>query len=269
MDRGFEIKDMLLGNETPDEIMDGDNMLSIGDRPYHYLSDALTNHPERALDALYVSSRFRGTTQSFDTTKSAVRAELAKVGMNRIPYRQFSRYREPGKININTMPMADYGSNALAKALIGSKKVETHFGSSGSFSNPFYSNPRTTEHAVFGLGSTGISFDSVAPSGNGNGGGGNGNQNCNGNCNAGSAYTDQRDYYPLLGLRTAIRLGNTATIRSSVFGVWITVKVTDQTTTLETKRRLFAIVDRSIPTAFSPGEDLNTRNVSRLKRFIE
>ena len=66
-------------------------------------------------------------------------------------------------------------------------------------------------------------------------------------------------------------LANVATVRSHVFAVWITLEITDDTASAPTKtfKRLFAIVDRSIPVGFSKGEDLNVRDTIRLVRYLE
>ena len=103
------------------------------------------------------------------------------------------------------------------------------------------------------------------------------------------------------------RLANLVTTRSNVYAVWVTIgffEVEDapdwsdnavrtrfnddinlykrvypdgyafgkeaghETGDIE-RLRGFAIIDRSIPVAFEPGEDLNTENVIRLKRRIE
>ena len=69
----------------------------------------------------------------------------------------------------------------------------------------------------------------------------------------------------------ANRLGSVATIRSNVFAVWITLKLENSSAggTPPSYHRLFAIVDRSIPVAYRPGETLNVRDAIRLQRFLE
>ena len=70
---------------------------------------------------------------------------------------------------------------------------------------------------------------------------------------------------------TANRMANCGTIRSHVFAVWITLKISDNSAggPAPTFRRLFAIVDRSIPVGFSKGENLNVRDTIRLQRYLE
>jgi hypothetical protein len=56
-----------------------------------------------------------------------------------------------------------------------------------------------------------------------------------------------------------------------VFAVWITVEMADSAALDEPKqyRRLFAIVDRSIPVGYSPGVNLNARDTVRLVRYLD
>jgi hypothetical protein len=66
------------------------------------------------------------------------------------------------------------------------------------------------------------------------------------------------------------RLANIATTRSNVFAVWVTVEMTDSALPEQkTYRRLFAIVDRSIPVGYCPGVNLNARDTLRLVRYLE
>ena len=79
----------------------------------------------------------------------------------------------------------------------------------------------------------------------------------------------QANRHPLLAYKTAIKLANVGTIRSNVFVVWITLRVKNAQTQASTYHRLFAIVDRSIPVAFAPGENLNSAKTIRLKRYLD
>jgi hypothetical protein len=76
--------------------------------------------------------------------------------------------------------------------------------------------------------------------------------------------------YTAVNLTRANRLANIATTRSNVFAVWVTVEITDSTAPdAKAYRRLFAIVDRSIPVGFRPGVNLNARDTLRLVRYLE
>jgi len=68
----------------------------------------------------------------------------------------------------------------------------------------------------------------------------------------------------------ANRLASTATVRSNVFAVWITVEVSDSAPDAgpPTCHRMFAIVDRSIPVLYQKGRNNDVRQVIQLQRFL-
>lgn len=95
---------------------------------------------------------------------------------------------------------------------------------------------------------------------------------------AGSMLTDASFMFndpdrPYTAVRTsrANRMANIATTRSNVFAVWITVEMADSAAPDQPKqyRRLFAIVDRSIPVGYLPGVNLNARDTVRLIRYLD
>jgi hypothetical protein len=88
---------------------------------------------------------------------------------------------------------------------------------------------------------------------------------------SGEAQLYPRDRNPFFAYAQAIRLANTATIRSQVFAVWITVRITDDSPNAPSPvtKRMFAIIDRSIPVGYAPGQDLNVRDTIRLKRYLD
>jgi hypothetical protein len=75
---------------------------------------------------------------------------------------------------------------------------------------------------------------------------------------------------PWHGIYTALRLANTTTVRSNVFGIWVTLReaVPGDPTSVKL-HRAFYIVDRSIPVGYEPGKDHNVRDAIRLRRIIE
>jgi hypothetical protein len=78
------------------------------------------------------------------------------------------------------------------------------------------------------------------------------------------------DLNPLHGIYTATRLANTATPRSNLFAVWITLResVTGDPDSVR-DHRAFYIVDRSIPVGFEEGRDHNVWDCVRVRRIIE
>ena len=173
---------------------------------------------------------------------------------------QFSTFREPGRVNLNLIPVEDVKISATGtnfatqrgwRAVVGDTVTDSLFATpppaNGNLS-PFYSpnNPNggaaVSSSDLLGLGTPGQFFrDTMA----------------------------QASRHPLLAYKTAIKLANVGTNRSNVFAVWITLRVTNTQTQASTSHRLFAIVDRSIPVAFAPGQNLNSANTIRLKRYLD
>jgi hypothetical protein len=78
------------------------------------------------------------------------------------------------------------------------------------------------------------------------------------------------DRNPWHGIYSAMRLANTATVRSNVFGIWITLREATAGDPDSVKlHRAFYIVDRSIPVGYEDGKDHNVRDMIRLRRIIE
>jgi hypothetical protein len=75
---------------------------------------------------------------------------------------------------------------------------------------------------------------------------------------------------PYHSIYTALRLGNTATVRSNVFAIWITLRVAIPGDPDSARlHRAFYIVDRSIPVAYQAGRNHNVSDMIRLRRIIE
>jgi hypothetical protein len=159
-------------------------------------------------------------------------------------------WREPGRLNVNTV-LQSSGTSAAAEPAIADgvwrSLVPTWTGSSSPF---IVSN--TSFAASF---TQALSLAATA-----------------GQKTPWLEATDtQRGRNPLFNHSTAIRLAATSTIRSNVFAVWITVRMEDTSVNAPppSYRRLFAIIDRSIPVGYSKGENLDSLNVIRLKRFLD
>jgi len=189
------------------------------------------------LDATIVPSRFAGANVSVPNAVSA----LAAVGMQNFPHSQLSRWREPGKVNVNTILRntgngADMTDDPVWKALLGPTIPW-----SSSASAPANQASDLLVSGTIPNVATSIKDLNADPN------------------NTGLRY------------RTAIRLANCATTRSHVFAVWITLRITDSSPNAGPPQfaRLFAIVDRSIPVGYSPGRNLNVRETIRLQRFVE
>ena len=205
------------------------------------------------LDATIVPSRFAGSQVSVDP------ASLTAVRMDSIPYNQLSRWREPGRVNLNTIVSngncADPQLNdAVWWAALGpdaavsrDEFIANHDGTNQP--------AKTIQDLLTLMQEPAIYMDSAAAAGV-----------------KGNSWKKNRPYdlNPTAAYATAIRLANVATIRSHVFGVWVTLRVRDTSAGgIDSYHRVFAIVDRSRPVGFAAGRDLNVRDTIRVLRYLE
>ena len=209
--------------------------------------DATDPAKKLILDAVHVTSRFAGSGEQIGGTALLQNAaQYEQVCTTVLP-----RWREPGRINVNTItsnignsiPQLD---NAVWKALIGS---DTDVAAINNGMNPFAGGGTAAADSFGKL----LSL----------------------NATGGTVYSDTpsapRDNNRFFDYALPIRVANTATIRSNVFAVWITLRVVDTSASAPSPvyRRMFAIIDRSIPVGFSKGESLNIRDTIRLQRFLD
>lgn len=233
------------------------------------------------LDATYVPSRFAGNA----ITTPGMNA----VGFDKLKAQQLSKWREPGKVNVNTLVAGATPSdnsdadNATWTILMGGTNVI----------NPFAGKPRTktrpadpggpgvpaTPATLGAKGKAPCPAQSVAhllsgtvPSTSGTTAPALGFPPDEMSKDPGNfAAADGSSLNPFFTRSQAIRLANTATIRSQVFAIWITVQITDDSPNGPPPftKRLFAIVDRSIPVGYLPGQDLNARDCIKIKRYLD
>lgn len=201
------------------------------------------------LDATHVPTLFAG--HALTVSGSAV----SDVGLNVLGMHQMSKWREPGRVNVNTILSGTTAVDEVVwAALVGGTQTMLRTGT-------ITTNPFTT--VVSGSLSPATSFAQLL--------------SVSGSAQQPPAQrvfasgTSPRVKNPFLAYDVPIRLANTATIRSNVFAVWITVRVTDDSPNAGPPiiKRLFAIVDRSIPVGYSPGSDLNVRDCIRLSRYLD
>jgi hypothetical protein len=230
-----------------------------GVKPYYELPTP------KLLEAAIVPSRFVGSQVSVDP------ARLAPVGMGGIPFNQLSRYREPGRVNLNTVVPNRSGDPAAATQLEDAVWLAV-LGTDAAVSLADYRDPggvpenpapgswpaKSLTEMLTLLQGPNIHVDThldQKPS-----------------AARGKSWKKNRlyDENPAAAYTTAIRLANVATIRSHVFAVWLTLRVRESGPAgNDSYHRLFAIVDRSRPVGFSAGENLNVGDAIRLLRFLE
>jgi hypothetical protein len=207
-----------------------------------------TNPALLLLDAVHVPSRFVGTSQSIGLQPDGTCPLLVSAAsIEHVCTTQLPRWREPGRVNVNTiLPNTGNTSNSLLddgvwKALAGDAAP----------ANPFNSGEASKAADSF----TKLLALSTAAN----------------RPPSAQAQAAPRNLDPFFTYSTAIRLANVATIRSHVFAVWITLEASDNSATAPppSRHRLFAIVDRSIPVGFSPGENLNVRDTVRVLRYLD
>jgi len=85
------------------------------------------------------------------------------------------------------------------------------------------------------------------------------------------SFSDPSRSFQSLRVGRTDRLATIATPRSNVFAVWITVQIQESGSLNATTRhrRMFAVVDRSVPVGYKPGENLNAWDAVRLVRYID
>ena len=266
-----------------------------------FQSDATTStgtSPQfhRVLEYLRVPSRFAGTALQGNPTRFAA----ATNHIFHPPFHWISRYRDPGRVNINTVfsPSVWQGlmnyfptTNTTVAAWKWSNFVTSRRGYGGVSSDmTLMDNSRPTRFAKpfrSALGANLVPLDPMKPTRE---------------INATLLREGPTAGKPLFGLEAAVdptdnycntnrnpyfryeglqRLGNLVTTRSNVYAIWITVGYFQVdgsgllqnelgTDTGEINRhRAFYIFDRSIPVGFTQGEDHNVEDAILVKRFIE
>jgi hypothetical protein len=215
-------------------------------------SVAATKLPTPLLfDAVHVPTRFAGihqtVTQAAATAGTGVLASKAGIYPEVTPVNQLSSYREPGRVNLNTVTSDDLWNAVVAGPLVqtGTSTPDPVRGRSAA---NFAADPAKTTAALLSLSGAGTLIVT----------------DTNAAIASGTAFNPAHSIY------TATRLANTATIRSNVFAVWITLResVAGDPDSVRYHRG-FYIVDRSIPVAHEPGKDHNVWDAVILRRIVE
>jgi hypothetical protein len=212
----------------------------------------------RLLEAVRVPSRFAGVRLSFATpAESPARSALESIGVyESLRYtNQIDLAREPGLVNVNTI-----ASDALWKGVV-------QGGLAAVAPPPAPPAVRDRATADFATTPAETMADILAILG--------GNAASPPYENTGSEIPDVAEN-PWHRLHTATRLANTATNRSHVFGIWLTVRMVERVggpngqrdPETATYSRMFVIYDRSQPVAYEPGKDHNAADGILLKRVL-
>jgi hypothetical protein len=187
-------------------------------------------------DAVHVPSRYAGLHV---TSTAGLPAETG-IFPATTPVNQLSSFREPGRVNLNTVTADDVWNAVVAGPLTAPVVTRSAAG--------LATTPSRTLAAMLAL--SGTSTIPVA--------------------DADVAGVLPVNLNPLHGLYTATRLANTVTPRSNLFAVWVTLReqVTGDPDSVRDHRAFF-IIDRSIPVGFEEGRDHNVWDCVRVRRIIE
>ncbi len=194
---------------------------------------------EMLFDAVHVPTRFCGNHQTVTGDVSAA----TDISPMTHPVNQFSSFREPGRVNLNTITSEEVWNAVVA----------------GPLDNPI----EAATSANLGVGATPhqaveTMLQSLAL------------KNAGTTVKPDTASVLPVQSNPLHAIYTATRLANTVTTRSNVFAIWITLReqVSNDPDSVRYHRG-FYIVDRSIPVGFEEGKDHNVWDCVRLRRVIE
>jgi hypothetical protein len=255
-------------------------------------------------DFLHIRSRFAGLNLTVPTAPPNITA-LAQLGLDRYPSEQLSTWREPGRININTI-VDGRGPNGEPRgawrALFGGLDADEDasmpnmgvgarlprwapdvFGppetpeedeqrpppASGAPQQDPISNGASSFAEIFNALPDPVPNQDPDPPARGTRQGGMIDSHTN-------AMTDrhrQTDRHAYFRYQTMLNLSERVTTRSNVYAIWVTIGYFEPGTTNEIqpvqRNRGFYIVDRSIPVAYERGQDHNVRDAVRLRRIIQ
>jgi hypothetical protein len=234
-------------------------------------------------ETMTVPSRFAGiatTVDEYPAGQNPFRVSNPEYdpGLDKLPINQLTAYREPGRVNLNTVSdqriweaavlrgPRPAGTSAVANAAL--EWSTSNLGRPGDLSQSSTAKPVMSTLQMLALKGDAASPTMVADTAD---------------PGPDPAANPQFQYL------TATRLANVATTRSHVFAVWITVGffqwdeiakayITDGTgnpievgadTGNSQRHRGFFIFDRSIPVAYETGQDHNVRDAILLRRIIQ
>ena len=242
-----------------------------------------TSHPS-LLDFVHVPSPYVGLRNTVRLSPTANSTALEnQLGLDVRPLEQISTFREPGRVNVNTITDSrvwrslfgslkaredpdvedpSFTGNALACDYLPGFSTEvfgrTPLDANGQFQSYQASSPREIFEYLPSRQSTTRQANKVVGGFRDN---------------FAQAHRDT-DMHPYFRYQTRMQLENLVTVRSNVYAVWVTVGYFDAQSggseiTPIKRNRGFYIFDRSIPVAYERGKDHNVRDAILLRRIIQ
>lgn len=215
-------------------------------------------------DAVHVPTRFAGI-HGTTSDPSGNLATLVGIDQVTTPVNQLSSFREPGRVNLNTVTADDVWNAVVAGPLV--KATDGSPDPVGTRSQAALNGtPARNTSSLLALAGQQPAANAPQPM-----------PKTDGN----ATLQDAIKLNPSQAIYTANRLANTTTTKSHLFGVWITLREAMAPAPLAGQpvvpadpdgvryHRAFYIIDRSIPVAHEPGRDHNVWDAVLLRRIVE
>ena len=232
--------------------------------PWDAVTGQLNTDDVSLIDFVHVPSPYAGIRHSVPLTAVNKTALENQLGLDVLPLEQLSTFREPGRINVNTLT-----DSRTWRALFGNVKVV------GDPDVPTPSQhdaiPSFTSD-LFGIAANVVKdrddFFVKLPA-RGQTARGTGAVGFHDSFGQTHRDTDMNAWFRY---QTRRQLENLVTVRSNVYAIWVTVgyfDANDNEISPITRNRGFYVFDRSIPVAYERGKDHNVRDAILLRRIIQ
>ena len=211
---------------------------------------------------VHAPSPFVGMRRSVPTSGTNERMALQTLGWDFFPSQQLSQFREPGRVNINTMTAqniwrAVQGDVILDASGDGKVSADPDVTSLTGTADRSRDWPDDADPVALGVQPFQDTFSVL--------------QSHVGTDNFSEPYRDV-DRNAAFRIQTISRLNNSITVRSNVYAIWVTVGYFEADGTevaMAPRNRGFYLFDRSIPVAYERGQNHNVRDAILLRRIIQ